>query len=360
MAEPPVTLAVAMIVRNEAAKLAPLLADTAAFRDELVVLDTGSTDDTIAIARAAGAIVYEAPWTDDFAAARNAAFEHCTSEWIMWLDADDRLPKAVQAAISAIKETLTDGIDAVFAEYRLFDPTGEQLLMRYDRERLLRRRAGLRWAGAVHEAIEVPADRSIRVADVWVEHRPLPEADPSDRNLRILRRMLDAGDRSARTLFYYANELRDHGRFAEAATIYTDYLAVTTLPWEAYDARISLSICLAATERADEAYRQALLAIGEDSSRAAGYLRAGVHHYERFDWTQAVPLFLAATAATRPVAGFSAEADYTFLPWDYLGVCYYRLGLQQRARQATERAIELGSPDLDRLRENLRYIDELS
>jgi hypothetical protein len=88
-------------------------------------------------------------------------------------------------------------------------------------------------------------------------------------------------------------------------------------------------------------------------------MRAALHFYDLQAWHQAVPLFLAATAAQRPALGFSSEADYSYQPWDYLGVCYFRLEMQQEALRTTARALELGSPDRDRLRANLRYISEL-
>lgn len=358
MPEP--TLSVAMIVRDEADKLAAVLGDAVGFCDELVVVDTGSKDATMEIARSAGASVYELEWIDDFAAARNAAFDHCTSDWIMWLDADDRLPPDVQAAIRALKPTLTDDIDAVFAEYRLFDTTGSRVLMRYDRERLIRRASGVRWAGQVHEAIVVNSARSIRVSDVYVEHRPAAdEGGPSVRNLRILQRMYGEADHPPRTTFYLANELREHGLHAEAVELYSEYLGISVLPWERYSAQVYLSICLSALGRKAEALQQAFAAMTEDPSRAEAPMRAALHYYELEAWAQAIPLFLAATAAQRPQLGFASDADYTYLPWDYLGVCYYRLGKQQDALRTTARAIELGSPDIERLRANIKYIADL-
>ncbi|HEX3824472.1 MAG TPA: glycosyltransferase [Mycobacteriales bacterium] len=357
MSEP--TLSVAMIVKDEASKLAGVLADARGFCDELIVVDTGSTDATVEIALAAGAAVHEFAWIDDFAAARNVAFDHCTSDWIMWLDADDRVPADVQTAIRALKPTLTETIDAVFAEYRLYDTNGVNVALRYDRERLIRRAAGLRWAGEVHEAIAVPLGRSMRAAEVYVEHRPAHAEVASDRNLRILQRVAQAGDRAPRTLFYLANELREHGRHDEAVAAYTDYIAVSEQPWERYSARVNVSICLSALGRHDEALAQAMEAIGEDPSRAEAYNRAALHFYQRESWAQAIPLFLAATAATRPEWGFASEADYSYLPWDYLGVCYYRLGRQHDALRTTARAIELGSPDIERLRANLKFIADL-
>ena len=80
-----------MIVKNEARSLARCLDSVAPWVDKMIVLDTGSTDDTIAIARAHGAEVYERRWTNDFAAARNAALAHSDADWNLVLDADEWL-----------------------------------------------------------------------------------------------------------------------------------------------------------------------------------------------------------------------------------------------------------------------------
>src|SRR5689334_15138452 len=120
-----VSLSLAMIVRNEELTLKGVLEDAAAFCDELVVVDTGSTDRTREIAAAAGARVVDFPWVDDFAAARNASFEACTGDWIIWLDADDRVPAIVQDGIRRAKrDLLGDHLDAVWTPYRYhFDET---------------------------------------------------------------------------------------------------------------------------------------------------------------------------------------------------------------------------------------------
>ena len=71
------------------------------FASQIVVVDTGSTDRTVEIAREFGAEIYSFAWCDDFAAARNAALEHATGDWILMLDADEELPAAQHAKLLA-------------------------------------------------------------------------------------------------------------------------------------------------------------------------------------------------------------------------------------------------------------------
>lgn len=93
----PPTVSLAMIVRDEEANLPACLSSCAGLFDEMVIVDTGSTDSTKAISEAARdkhglpARVFDFPWCDDFTAARNESLRHATGDWIFWMDADDRI-----------------------------------------------------------------------------------------------------------------------------------------------------------------------------------------------------------------------------------------------------------------------------
>src|SRR5437764_1210688 len=91
-----------MIVRDEARALPDCLGSLAGYLDEGVVVDTGSQDRTREIAVAAGARVYDVPWADDFAAARNAALERASGDWILYIDADERLRVPADGALQSL------------------------------------------------------------------------------------------------------------------------------------------------------------------------------------------------------------------------------------------------------------------
>ncbi len=88
-----------MIVRDEAQRLQTCLDSVRGIVDEIVIVDTGSQDDTVAIAQQGGARVYHFPWQDDFAAARNAALGYVQSDWVLVLDADEILTPLMQRAL---------------------------------------------------------------------------------------------------------------------------------------------------------------------------------------------------------------------------------------------------------------------
>ena len=95
-------LSLSMIVRDEAAQIEACLRSVQGFADELVVVDTGSTDDTVARAQALGARVEQIPWPGDFAPARNQALQWVSGDWVLVLDADERLRPEAWAPLRAL------------------------------------------------------------------------------------------------------------------------------------------------------------------------------------------------------------------------------------------------------------------
>ena len=84
-------LSLSIIVRDEATRIEACLRSVQDFVDEMVVVDTGSTDETVALAQACGARIEHLEWPGDFAPARNAALEHVKGDWVLVLDADEQL-----------------------------------------------------------------------------------------------------------------------------------------------------------------------------------------------------------------------------------------------------------------------------
>ena len=200
-----VSISLCMIVKNEEDVLSRCLESVSGLVDEIIIVDTGSTDRTQETAACFTDKIFAFPWQDDFAAARNEAFSHASMDYCMWLDADDLLLEADRTAFLALKETLDPSVSVVMAPYHTgFDQSG-RVTFSYYRERLIKNRAGMRWAGAVHEAIS-PVGK-VFYADFAVTHRKTRPSDP-DRNLRIYQAQLAAGKAlEPRQQFYYGREL---------------------------------------------------------------------------------------------------------------------------------------------------------
>ncbi|WP_254438492.1 glycosyltransferase family 2 protein [Paenibacillus sp. DCT19] len=116
-----ITISLCMIVKNEERTLARCLDSVSGIVDEIIIVDTGSSDRTMDVAAQYTDQVYTYEWQDDFAAARNYSFEQATQEYILWLDADDVLLPGDQAKLRTLKEQLpSDGeTEAVVLNYTL-------------------------------------------------------------------------------------------------------------------------------------------------------------------------------------------------------------------------------------------------
>lgn len=352
-------LSLMMIVRNEVERLEQVLADAASFCDEVVVVDTGSTDGTAQLARSLGATVVDFVWRDDFAAARNEAIRHARGNWGMYLDGDDRVPPASQQAFRQLKVELRSPVafDLVQVPYRyaFSPPDSEVCAATFPVGRVWRLGRGLQFTQRVHEYIEVPADRQIFRADCYVDHRPPTDRvdAKSERNLRILGLEIAEGDTSIRTASFYANELRRKHRFEEARAAFAALLARPLEPLARYGALLDLASCLTETEP-DRALALVREAAGIDPTRADALVRLGLHHYAKREWAAALPYFEAAERCEPPLVGAHNEVYLSWLPSDCRAICLGELGRYEEAIEATLAAFP-GNPEPDRLRANVEY-----
>ncbi len=186
--EPPkVTLT--MIVRNEESNLPACLESAADLFDEIVVVDTGSTDRTIEIAQSFGARVFDFVWVDDFAAARNASLARARGDYAFWLDADDVLDPRERDKLRTLLRNLRAGDDASYVVRCACDsgPNGEGGRTVVDHVRLFPLREQVRWRYRVHEQILPSLRRSginVRWSDVTVRHTGYVDTELRQRKLQ--------------------------------------------------------------------------------------------------------------------------------------------------------------------------------
>lgn len=144
------TLSLCMIVKNEARYLEACLKSVADLVDEIIVVDTGSTDATLDIARRFKARIYHYPWTQDFAAARNESLKHATSDWILYLDADERLEARSKRELLGLLRNKSILCVNVLIDSPLRDSRKGHISRSH---RLFRNLPGIRFSGRVHEQI---------------------------------------------------------------------------------------------------------------------------------------------------------------------------------------------------------------
>jgi glycosyltransferase involved in cell wall biosynthesis len=214
-----------MIVRNEEHHLGDCLRSFAGLFDQVAVTDTGSTDTTREVARGLGAEVYEFPWADSFAAARNACLRWARGAWVMFTDADDRLDDENRPRLQRVlAECGADGDrDARVMKVRSALDAGRTSARLLDQVRLFPNLPGVSWDYRIHEQILPSVDRAggaVRWTDVIIDHvgyvDPAARRGKLERNLRLLE--LDHAERpeDGFTLFNLGWTLLDLGRGEEA------------------------------------------------------------------------------------------------------------------------------------------------
>ncbi|MBU0472742.1 MAG: glycosyltransferase family 2 protein [Bacteroidetes bacterium] len=144
-------LTLSMIVKNEEANLRDCLESIKDIVDEIVIVDTGSTDKTLKIAEEFGAKIFRFNWINDFSAARNFALKQSTGDWILYLDADERLERRSKLELSNLlpKNALT-GVNCLINN--IDEITGTPKFMKYIR--LFSNSANINFSGKAHEQIE--------------------------------------------------------------------------------------------------------------------------------------------------------------------------------------------------------------
>lgn len=333
------TISICMIVKNEEMHIARCLDSIAELVDEIVIVDTGSTDKTVEIASGYTAKVYSYPWTDDFSDARNYSFSKATMDYCMWMDADDILEKTEREKFLQLKKSLLPDTDIVMMKYHTaFDENGRPSFS-YFRERWIKNCSKYRWVGAVHEVI--PPSGKVIYSDIAICHKKINAKDP-DRNLKIYQKMLaDGKTLDARQQYYYGRELYYHGLYREAVSVLEQFL-LSAQGWVENKIE-ACSVCADCYYRLgeDESALTALLrSMSFDLPRAELCCEIGKYFLEHGNFRHAV--YWYETALNRPrnecSGGFILPDCYDYVPLLQLCVCYDKMGDRLKAEEYNERA----------------------
>jgi glycosyltransferase involved in cell wall biosynthesis len=210
-------LTAAMIVRDEERHLPDCLASLAGVVDEVVIVDTGSVDDSVAIARAHGARVFHHPWADDFSAPRNLGLDEARGRWILYIDADERLRPIERRQVEALLEDAR-GI-AFRVHFYLFaraTPSLEYRLWRNDPRIRFRGVVHNRVIDVLHQIAEAEGF-TIGVSELTLDHLGLDgdQTRKHERNVPLLQAQLAAEPASVRNWLHLSRALRELGRAKE-------------------------------------------------------------------------------------------------------------------------------------------------
>ncbi len=345
-----------MIVRDEEDVLARCLESVQPFVDEIVIVDTGSTDSTKQIAARFTDKVFDFVWCEDFAKARNFSFSKATLPFVMWMDADDViLPQYVDNWKSFVDNFDTTA-DVVMLPYDLtFDAAGKASFWFY-RERIVRRALGLQWNGAVHEVL-TPCGKVIK-GDARIAHKKT-KINLSGRNLKIYQKLERSGVKfSPREKYYYGRELFFNQRYAKTRKILQDFVDRGE-GWSEnlIDGCVVLSWCYA---RLKEEKKQ-LLALTQsflfDIPHRDICFELGNLFFERKNYPLA-NFWFNQTLSAKDSSGFINQELSGFLPWLSMALCHYHLGNIALANECNEKAA-LFKPESPAVLHNRAFFKEL-
>ncbi len=259
-------LSLSMIVKNEERYLEDCLKSVKGVVDEIVIVDTGSVDGTKSIAEKYGARIYDFKWVNDFSAARNYALEKSKGNWILYLDADERL--SPESVVELKKLTSHEKTEAYYCRVvSIDDVKNRPSVMSY--VRLFPKYGSTMFEGAVHEQIEYSLERNdctIKDSGIDIIHVGYNISEDeirrkAERNLSILKDEF-ARDSSSyyalqlaqtygilqdkdKAVFYFTEALKDDSLKPEYKSVAYRYLAVDKAEnrdWEAAQMLISKSL----------------------------------------------------------------------------------------------------------------------
>ena len=334
------TISLCMIVKNEEDCLKRCLDSLKGIVDEMIVVDTGSTDRTKEIAKECGAKVEDFTWTGDFSDARNFAFSKASCDYIYSADADEELDEENRERFIKLKSDLTElNIDIVQMHY--CNQLEFRTVYNFDRElrpKLFKRVRYFIWEDPIHE--QVILDPVICNSDIEIMHRP--KENHAGRDLEAFRKTVVQGRRLSKRLHgMYARELFMAGTdedFIKAKDFFASSALDTTRDLD----EIKQASCVLAHIAVIEDDPAALLkyslkdAITEMSSEMCYEL--GDYYYSKRDFDEAIVWYYNAAYECSSILDIQKSGS---LPRLALAKCYHDLGNEEQAKDYEREASEI-------------------
>lgn len=348
-------LSLALIVKNEEKNLKRVLDSAKGLWDELVIVDTGSTDKTVEIAKQYTDKIFNFTWVKDFSKARNFAFSKCTNPWIMWLDADDVLHakdvEVIKTEFNLIKNNLS--IDFILMNYHYAVKTAkdvnnvgwseqDQPIATLVRERIIRKEAAI-WRGRCHEHILVDFSKSNTIAaSVW--HMRTEEDIKADINRNIELMKLEVKDNpSDRNYFYLGQEYFDSFKFEPAIEAYKQAFKISSIQDIKFQSAFKIAKCYKALKNWEDSINWFLTAINQQLTYREPLLELADVYAIIKDFSKAAHWAESALLISEPEhPHMVTQKDYyTWLPYDMLAKYHFELKNFKKAYQMSEKLYEI-------------------
>lgn len=341
-------LAAAIIVKNEAHHLRRCLPSLRDLCDEIVLVDTGSSDDSVAVAIEHGATVLHRPWDGDFSAARNLGLDATDAQWILYIDADEE----VQGAdIASVRRQLADaegvaGFLVKFASHVGWTP--------YWEHRLWRHRPDVRFRGRIHETPVPDLRRIVREEgqrferiDMFMQHYGY-EGNQRAKHERNLPMLLEQVKAAPRRVYLWNHLGRVHeglGHRVEAHAAWQEGIDIVRVDGlkEVVDILVYGSMALSLLHRGEDATPFITEGLALDPDHYTLRLALARQHMADQQWQAAIePIQHLIEVGehqevNRSVLAYASEMFHQW-PWEMLADCCFELGRYTEAAGAYERA----------------------
>lgn len=220
------SLSLCMIVKNEEDTLGRCLESVKDIVDEIIIVDTGSTDDTVKIAENYGAKVFFYKWDNSFANARNFSLEKASKDWILIMDADDELKREDKDKVIHLVNNKSINVDIYFAETLSYvgDVPGSHIYTNLN-VRFIKNGKGFKFTGDIHEQITFNNKNSVQLVDIKFYHygylnKTIDVKSKRKRNMEIIKKMLKDNPKDSFMLYNMGTEYSAMGNFSEALNYY--------------------------------------------------------------------------------------------------------------------------------------------
>lgn len=355
-----ISISLCMIVKNEEANLERCLQSVEGIADEIIIVDTGSTDNTKEIARKFTKRVYDFQWIDDFAAARNESFRYAQKEYILWLDADDVIESNEAKLLKQLKKTLDVTTDAVSMKYHVAFSKQGQVISSTRRLRLVKRTKPFFWIGIVHEDLKCQENYSYLSSDIAVVHTKQTSTD-TNRNVQIYERAVERGYQfSVQDMFHYARELTIHKRYEKAIEMYEKCLASPEVSLENKTFMYhQLASCYALTGNTEKEQELTIQSFLIDIPQPVFCCRMGEQFVKKKQYEQAAFWYELAIHIQLPVRyewSVSQQVYQTWVPQKQLALCYFYMGEYEKSYQYNQQVL-VYQPDDQDTQQNVKILE---
>lgn len=327
-----------MIVKNEEKVLARCLDSIADLMDEIIIVDTGSTDRTKEIASRYTDLLYDFKWTGNFSDARNFSFSKATKEYIYCADADEVLDEENRKRFKILKTGLLPEIEIVQMYYS--NQLSFNTIYNYDEElrpKLFKRLRQFVWENAIHEAVRL--EPLVYESDIVIKH--CPTSNHKARDLQAFERLTKDGVRLNKRLHnLYAKELYISGEMEDFIKAFAFFAtSIDDIDRSADEILEACCICAKASHisnRSLDFFKFTTKAIASGSCSEI-CCELGDYYRETNDLEEACIWYYNAAFETESALSLK---HHTSIPLNALAECYDKLGIPEEADRYRQMAIE--------------------